>query len=158
MLSALLLALSSAAALLPAALGQVPPLGPLSDGLRPLSRPSFSLRHCSFVASFCPTEDSNADFSFSLVAGVSGAAGTYSFESAGYPGMYLGLKNASSGALGLIQPPTDGTTAAAGTLGPCHRHNADCGARIWRDVMARAVPRSGKRSQHRGRNQLAAPG
>ena len=102
---------------MPAAiLAQVPPLGPLSGGLRPLSRPSFSLRHCSFVASFCPTEDSNADFSFTLVVGVSGAAGTYSFESVGYPGMFLGLKNASSGALGLIQPPTDGTTAAAATF------------------------------------------
>ena len=104
------------AAALPVALAQVPPLGPLSGGLRPLSRPSYSVRHCSYVASFCPTEDSNADFSFILVAGVSGAAATFSFESAGYPGMYLGLKNASSGALGLIQPPADGTTAADATF------------------------------------------
>lgn len=109
--------LALVALLLPALVrGQVPPLGPLSGGLRPLSRPTFSLRHCSYVASFCPTEDSNADFSFLLVPGVAGAPSTYSFESAGYPGMYLGLKNASSGALGLIKPPSDGTSAAAATF------------------------------------------
>lgn len=102
--------------LLPASHAQIPPLGPIPGGLRPLSDPTFSIHHCQYIASFSPTQDGNPDFAWIFTAGLSGAPSTYSFESSGFPGFYLGLKSNSSGALGLINPPTDGTTAAAATF------------------------------------------
>ena len=101
----------AALALAPCA-AQIPPVGPI-QGIRPLSMPSYSLRHCSYVGSFCQTEDENPDFQFILTKGVSGAPNSYSFQSAGYPSYFLGIKNASSGAVGIIQPPGDGSLADA---------------------------------------------
>jgi hypothetical protein len=96
------------ALLLAHTIAQVPPFG-LLQGIRPLSLPTYSLRHCSYVASFCLTEESNEDFEFSLVPALNGHPNAFSFQSLGFPTMYLGIKNVTSGAVGILQPPDEGS-------------------------------------------------
>jgi hypothetical protein len=56
-----------AVAAVAAAAASPPPLGPLA-GIYPLVSFSLGLRHCNYVASVCPLEEGNADFSWNVVA------------------------------------------------------------------------------------------
>lgn len=89
---------------------QVPPFGPIA-GIRPLSLPTYSFRHCNYVGSFCQTDASDEDFQFNFVSGVNKQSGSYSFQSVGFPEQYIGIVNATSGALGIFDPTTSPTGA-----------------------------------------------
>ena len=64
--------------------------------LAPLSSPDLLIRHCSFQAfvATCPCDD---DFDFTVVKGLSGAAGSISLQSVNYPAMYLGAVGGGKG-------------------------------------------------------------
>jgi hypothetical protein len=78
-----------------------PPLGPLQQ-FAPIADQSLGYRHCSFQASFCPTEPDNEDFQFILVAGLTGAPSTFSIQSLNFPDHYVGLFNKTSGLCGVL--------------------------------------------------------
>jgi hypothetical protein len=99
----------AALALAAAAAGAASPL-PL--GLAVFTSPSgdVALRHCYYQAFATPLEPGNADFQFTVVGALSGAAGDVSLRSVDYPTQYLTLIGAVNGAtegtrLGITETP-----------------------------------------------------
>ena len=92
---------------------QIPPLGPI-QGITPLADLSKTFRHCSYVGSFDAREPSNEDFQFVLATGANNQANSFSFQSVDFPSFYIGIKNLTSGALGIISPSDEGWDAGFG--------------------------------------------
>jgi len=92
---------------------QIPPFGPI-QGVVPLFDGSKMFRHCSYVGSFDDKNPDDEDYQFIFAAGVNGQPSMYSFQSVGFPSFFIGIKNVTSGALGIITTSDDGWDAGYG--------------------------------------------
>lgn len=79
----------------------LPPFGPLHT-IAPLANLNLGMRHCTYVASFNPFEDTNTDFSFNLVASLNGNTNMVSFQSSSFPTYFLSIINTTSGTVGIV--------------------------------------------------------
>jgi hypothetical protein len=109
--------LTAAAVAVAAAQPQPGPLGQIS----PLANLKMGFRHCNYIASACPLEQGNTDFSFAAIPAKNGQpAPAFSLQSVSYPTYYIGLVNVTSGAIGIVNggDANDVTWAADDPLAP----------------------------------------
>jgi hypothetical protein len=70
--------------------------------LEPVALPGYAFRHCYSQGFVTPTAGSGYDHAFVVRAALSGAGGSYSFESKNFPGSFLAI---SDGRAGIVNAP-----------------------------------------------------